>query len=209
MPGLFHGGHDLNRGTCFALEALEVTAMLRQRLFVVVVAATLAVGCATLNVSSHVERGVDFTTFATYDWGPADAIPTGDPRLDNNPFFRDYLMGAVEKQLASHGYRRAADAQPNLLIHYHANINQRFEVHGMEPANYPNCYPNCEPAVVEYEQGTIVVDVVNAATGKLVWRGWAQDNISGLIDNQAALERHIVRSVDRMFEQFPGGAAAR
>ena len=55
----------------------------------------------------------------------------------------------VALRLDEVGYRRAADAQPNLLIHYHANINQRFEVHGMEPANYPNCYPNCEPAVVD------------------------------------------------------------
>jgi hypothetical protein len=181
--------------------------MFRPQLLGVVVAATFAVGCATLNVSSHVERGVDFKEFVTYGWGPADALPTGDPRLDNNPFFKDYLTGAVEKELAARGYRQATDGTPDLLIHYHANVSQRFEVHGMEPSNYPQCYPNCEPAIAEYEQGTIVVDIMNAKTDKLVWRGWAQDNIQGLIDNQEAMRRHIERSVVRMFEQFPGGGA--
>jgi hypothetical protein len=182
--------------------------MLRQRMFGVVVAATIAAGCATMNVSSHVERGMDFSQFGTFDWGPADALPTGDPRLDNNPFFRDYLTGAVERELAGRGYRLASDSGPHLLMHFHANVSQRFEVHGMEPSNYPNCYPNCEPAVAEYEDGTIVIDAVDAATGNVVWRGWAQDNVRGLLDDQDAMQRHIERSVRKMFERFPRGPLA-
>lgn len=182
--------------------------MLRHRVFWVVVAATFAVGCATLNVSSHVERSINFEQFVTYGWEAADPLPTGDPRLDNNAFFVDYLTGAIEKQLAARGYRPATDTPPDLLIHYHANVSQRFEVHGVQPNTYPNCSPNCEPAIVEYEEGTIVIDLVNAATGKLVWRGWAQDNFRGVIDNQDVMRDQIARSVDHMFRQLPAGAAA-
>ena len=46
-------------------------------------------GCATMNVSSHIERDINFTGYVTYDWGPPDNLPLGDPRLDNNPFFND------------------------------------------------------------------------------------------------------------------------
>ena len=52
-----------------------------------------AAGCATVDVGSHVERGLDFRQFHTYAWGPADALPTGDPRLDKNPFFNDDQIG--------------------------------------------------------------------------------------------------------------------
>jgi len=70
----------------------------------VMVAAFLAASCATtMTVSSHVERGLDFAKYRTYEWGPADALPTGDPRLDGNPFFKDHVQGAVEKQLAGRG----------------------------------------------------------------------------------------------------------
>ena len=65
------------------------------------------VGCATMSVSSHVERGLDLAQYRTYDWGPADALPTGDPRLDKNPFFQDHVQGAVEKQLAAKGFERS------------------------------------------------------------------------------------------------------
>ncbi len=45
-----------------------------------ILSALALAGCATMNVSSHVERGVNFAQYRTFDWGPADALPTGDPR---------------------------------------------------------------------------------------------------------------------------------
>lgn len=113
----------------------------------------------------------------------------------------------MERHLAANGYRQAGDvAKPDLLIHYHASVSQRFEVHGVE-RNYAECYPNCEPQITEYEEGTIVIDVVDARTDKVVWRGWAQDSVKGLIDDQDRMQRQIERAVTRMFELFPAGAA--
>ena len=77
------------------------------RLTALAMVALVAIGCATLSVSSHVQRGLNFAQFHTYDWGPADAFPTGDPRLDRNPFFKDHVEGAVEKQLAAKGFERS------------------------------------------------------------------------------------------------------
>ena len=160
-----------------------------------------AAGCASMSVASHVERGVDFTQFRTWDWGQRDALPTGDPRLDNNQFFNDQLQGAIEKALAVHGYARAPQGgKADLLVHYHANINQRFMVN--EPD--VNCTPgNCQPSMVEYEQGTLVLDVVNATTDKVVWRGWAQDSVQGIIDNQDLLTKKVNEAVSKMMAEFP------
>jgi hypothetical protein len=155
-----------------------------------------------MNVSSHIERGVNFQQYRTYDWGPADALPIGDPRLDNNPFFHDYLQGSVEKQLAAKGLVRSTSGDADLLLHYHASVNHRFEVHGVDRQN-GYCYADCEPQVIEYEQGTLVLDVVDAETKKVVWRGWAQDSVEGIIDNQERLERQIGEAVTRMMRRFP------
>ena len=177
--------------------------MPRPGLFAAVALSGLAfTACATMNVSSHVERGVNFAQYHTYEWGPADALPTGDPRLDNNPFFNDYLQGAVEKQMAAKGFVRPTSGTPDLLIHYHANISKSFEVNGVDTQN-GNCYDNCQPRVSEYEQGTLVLDVVDAHTSKVVWRGWAQDSVEGVIDNQDRMERQINKGVTEMFKRFP------
>src|SRR6185436_18981418 len=94
------------------------------------IAAVAVAGCATMTVSSHIERNINFSQYATYDWGPPDNLPVGDPRLDNNPFFNDYLQGAIEKKMAAKGYERAMAGGADLFIHYHASVNQKIDVYG-------------------------------------------------------------------------------
>ena len=174
------------------------------RLTLVALAALALTGCATtLNVSSHVERGVDFAQFHTYDWGPADALPTGDPRLDKDPFFQDHLQGAVEKELATKGLGWSTPGMADLLIHYHANISERIDVDRMDRER-GYCYADaCSPPVVEYEAGTLVLDIVDARTNRLIWRGWAQGSVKGMLDSQDTMARQINEAVTRMFMAFP------
>ena len=166
------------------------------------------VGCATLNVSSHVERGINFADYVTYDWGQRDLFPVGDPRLDNNEFFRDHLEGALEQRLAVKGYERVKDGEPDVLIHYHATVSQRLDVRAADQA-YVSCYgEDCAAYFSDFEQGTIVVDFVDRRTNKLIWRGWAQDTMTGVIDNQDRLERQVDEGVMKMMQLLPRGGAA-
>lgn len=155
--------------------------------------------CATsMSVSSHVDRGIDFSRYQTFDWGPADALPTGDPRLDGNPFFKDHLQGEVEKQLAAHGFTLAKAGAADLLIHYHAHISERIDVGSVDKSyGYGG-------QVRDYDAGTIVIDLVDARTNKVVWRGWAQDAVKGMLENQDTMAAKIDEAVTRMLARLPG-----
>jgi hypothetical protein len=168
--------------------------------------ALIVTGCATtMNVSSHVERGLDFGRYRTYDWGPADALPTGDPRLDQDPFFRDHLQGAVEKQLAARGFERTASDASDLLIHYHASINQRIDVNRFD-RQYGYCYTDdCQVGIIEYEAGTLVLDIVDSRTKRLIWRGWAQDSVEDTLQNRDRMAQKIDEAVTRMMAMLPKG----
>lgn len=161
-------------------------------------------GCAeTMTVGSHVERDLNFAQYRTYDWGPADALPTGDPRLDKDPFFKDQVQGAVERQLASRGLELAASGTPDLRIHYHANITQRIDVNSVD-RTYGYCSgDDCRGGVTEYEAGTLVLDLMDARTNRLVWRGWAQNSVEDLLDNPDRMARAIDDAVTRMLRQLP------
>ena len=173
------------------------------RLGAITVLMVAASACATMIVSSHVRHDIDFAQYRTFDWGPADALPTGDPRLDANPFFKDHMQGAVEKQLAVRGLELSSDHMPDLLIHYHANVTQRVDVNRID-RQYGYCYAeDCGVQVMEYEAGTLVLDVIDHRTNRLVWRGWAQDSFEGVIDNPVRLERMINEAVERMLGRFP------
>lgn len=156
-----------------------------------------------MSVSSHVQSGLDITKYHTYDWGPADAFPTGDLRLDSNPVFQDQVQGAVERHLAGRGLERSASGDPDLLVHYHANISERIDVNRTE-REYGYCQGvDCDAWVIQYEAGTLVIDIVDARTKRLIWRGWAQDSVDGVLDNPERMRRKIEEAVSRMLARFP------
>jgi len=172
-------------------------------LALVLLAAGMAAGCATtMTVSSHVERGLDFSRYRTFDWGPADELPTGDPRLDANPYFKDYLLGAVERELGHRGLEMSTS--PDLRLHFHASVNSRLNVdHIDHERGY--CYSaGCGADVSEYEAGTIVLDFVDARTNQVIWRGWAQDALRNLLNDRETTARAVESAVTRMMTQFPG-----
>ena len=181
-----------------------------RRLGTSIILATTALvltGCATMNVSSHVLKGADFTQYRTFEWGPADALPTGDPRLDRDPFFQDHVQGAIEKGLAGRGFARVSAGAADLLIHYHANISPRIDINRLDRER-GYCYDDaCGVRTVEKEAGTLVLDVIDARTNRLVWRGWAQHSVEDMLRDRDRMEQRINDAVTRMLEQLPTGPA--
>lgn len=169
-----------------------------------ITAAMTAAGCATMSVSSHVEPGLNMVQYQTFDWGPADALPTGDARLDQDPAFNDWVQGAVEIGLARRGLVLAASgAEPDLRIHYHANISERINVNTADQSFGFCDGEGCEPPVTSYEAGTLVIDVVDARTNRVIWRGWAQDSIADELEDPDKMEETIQEAVTRMLARLP------
>lgn len=170
---------------------------------VVIVACAIA-GCAPIRVSSHVDRERDFTRYRTFDWGPADALPAGDARLERDAFFQDHIQGAIERNMAARGFERAAaTVEPDVRVHFHAVIDRRLDVNRLD-AQSGYCGGNdCQAGVSEYEEGTLVIDMIDVRTNRLVWRGWAQDSVEGVLENQDRLARKIEDAVRLMFMRLP------
>ncbi len=167
-------------------------------------AIAIASGCAvTMSVSSHVDRTLNFSQYRTFDWGPADALPTGDARLDRDPFFKDHVEGAVERGLSARGIALTSSGKPDLLIHYHANITERIDVNKAD-RTYGYCRSaDCPPESIWYEAGTLVLDFMDAHTNKLVWRGWAQNSVEDMLDNRDKMAKTIDQAVTEMLRQYP------
>jgi hypothetical protein len=153
-------------------------------------------------VSADFDPSVDLSQYHTYDWEAPDALPVGDPRLDNNPFFDARVRAAVDSQLAAKGLRKSS-ASPDLTIHYHASVQEQVDVYSVDRAHgYTSEYGEGTEVRV-YEKGTLVIDIAEAETKRMVWRGWAQSDIEGVIDRPPELEKRIREAVDQMFERFP------
>src|SRR6202035_5400521 len=57
----------------------------------------------------------------------------------------------------------------------------------------------------DYKEGTLVVDLYDAKTKQLIWRGSAQDTVSNNADKN---EKNLNKGVAKMFKKFPPQAKA-
>lgn len=166
-------------------------------------------GClALMPVASHVERGRDFARYRTFDWAPADALPATDERLRENPFFVDEVHGAIDTELNNRGLVRATAERAELLVHYHAAVNRRLEV-ATRPGRFRDCVGDeCRSEVATYEAGTLVIDLVDATTHRLVWRGWAEHRLEDMLGDPVDVRRRVQDGIRRIFAAFPRAATA-
>ena len=169
----------------------------------------------TLACAAAISVGVNTTTdlkagaYRTFTWDLPDQFPTGDVRLDNNPFFVRELQNAVTAELGRIGLHEA-NASADLAVHFHATVRERvdfFETDrraGYDQTGYPG---GVQP--YQYEEGTVLVDVTERATKRVIWRGWMQTDLSGAIGNDAVLGERVRRGMKALFAKFPAQAVAR
>jgi hypothetical protein len=169
--------------------------------------ALAAGGCAARHAGSYIERNIDFAQYRTYDWAPPDALPVEDPRLAENPYFQDYVEGAVQRGLAIRGFGEEPVMDPDLLIHYHASVTRRIAVDPFDRARGGACYNEaCGVRVMEFEAGMLILDVLDARTGRLVWRGWARHGVADILNDPDRMAARITEAVEGMLATMPSGA---
>ena len=176
---------------------------LRRRLIMLATIATLgavaAGACAPITAHSFVPRGITFTQYRSFGWEPEASFPTGDPRLDNNPFFQTRIRTQAESQLEKRGFEKSTSPTADLMLHYHASVSQQLDIAAADQ-KYRPC-EDCEPGSV-FDAGTILLDLVDRRTNTLVWRGWAQTDLSR-IDDQPAFEQRVDDTIARIVATIP------
>ncbi len=66
-------------------------------------------------------------------------------------------------------------------------------------------FGNATTTVETYKVGTLVIDLFDAKTGKLIWRSSSSDTLSNNADKNT---KNLDKSVTKMFKHFPPNVAA-
>ena len=172
----------------------------------VIMTVSLAVwfaGCAPVTINSYTEPGANFGSYATFGWAPGEERPTGDPRLDNNPFFAERLKTEVEQQLGRRGYVSGTDEEPDLLVRTLISLRDEVNTNRYERELQPTSPPGERPQPFVFEASTLWITVVDRRTNTVIWRGWAEGTFDGVIDDQTVMERKIGELVARILATLP------
>jgi hypothetical protein len=173
--------------------------------------------CApALKVGYDYDRDANFTAYHTYDWLSGEQEKTGDMRTDNSAVDMRIRM-AVGAQLLSKGYRRLYDEKPDFYVTYHIGlkdmaptVSTQYYSNGM--AGRPFSYSadtrstgNEKPTINEapaYLTGSLLIDIIDAASNQLVWRGIAAAEVDTALTSAERDERTRT-IVHKMLSHFP------
>lgn len=173
-------------------------------------------GAQKLEIKVHKDPDASFTAIKTYAWlPPAPIVRNIAPDAVTNPTLSQEALGppimaAVDRQLAARGLVQAPRDTADVHLVYFAALtvgfNQSYlgEHYGYVTGWGPPIAVGYAPStsVTVYEKGTVLVDMVNRAAKRAIWRG----TVVTRIHQEHTLEKRIERINDgaaRLFRQFP------
>lgn len=150
------------------------------------------------DVTYDFDKAADFARFKTYAW-----IPGTNLRDELN---HKRIVNAVDAQLASKGLRKGdTDANPDLLVAYHASFNRDLEISGLSSGWGGYRFGPNRVGKARVEQiliGTLVVDMVDARSKTIVWRGVATREVDVKASPEKR-EKNINKAAEKLFKNYP------
>jgi hypothetical protein len=132
-------------------------------------------------------------------------VAVGNARAaqQQNTLLDQRIRRAVDDQLKLKGLKQDA-SDPDLLIVYHTGLEDKVNVTdwGYTYGSYYWGWGGRSIDVYQYQEGTLIVDLINARTDMLAWRGWATKTLA---DNPSPeqVEHTINTVIERIFSSYP------
>jgi len=153
------------------------------------------------DVKTDYDHNFDFSKLHTF------AVKIGTAW--GNPLSEDRAKSAVAAQLTSKGWTQTDESQADALVVIHgaSKTEQSLDTfysgggwYGYGWGGWGGGPSTATTTVTEVHVGTMVVDVFDAKTKKLVFRGVGQDEIS---DKPEKNQKKIEKASEKMFKKFP------
>src|SRR5258708_31111274 len=151
---------------------------------------TLLLVAGQVTTSVEYDHQVDFSQYKTWSWHEGGTAAM-------NPVTDKAIRDAIEKGLAARGLSRV-DAGATLFVVYHAARTTQIDI---APLNSTSPAP---PTAIRYVQkGALRVDLLDAPSGKVVWRG---QGAGGLRYGPKEIAAQVDAPVEEMLARVPPSA---
>lgn len=192
------------------------STMKRQSLLLASTVAVLAlVGCASApTVRAMFEPSTNFAQYKSFGF----MSPLDTDRAGYRSIVSQQLMAATQRELEARGMTRV-EASPQLLVNFSADLSEKLQVtsmpgptvvsgrYGYRRGVYSTWPAYEQTTVTQYTQGTLTIDIVDAARKQLVWEGVVTDSVTqkDLDDIPTAIKAAVAAA----FTKYPVAAAAK
>jgi hypothetical protein len=151
------------------------------------------------HVKTDYDRTTDFSQYKTYSW---EKVQTQDP------LWVERIKSAVNAEMTAKGFAEVASGGDVSVIAFEMTTTQRSLntlYDGLGGGwRFGGGFGDAT-TVDAYKVGTLVVDLFDAKTKNLMWRGSASDTLSDKSDENI---KNLNKGVQKMFDHFPPKATS-
>jgi hypothetical protein len=148
-------------------------------------------------IKTDFDHQANFSQYKTYSWQEIKA---------SNSLWDDRIKSAVDAQLTAKGWTQVDNGGDVALVAIKTTQTQRTLqtfYDGMGGGWRWRGFGGFGEATTteeDYKEGTLVIDMYDAKTKRLIWRGSAEDMLS---DKAEKNEKNLDKGVAKMFKEFP------
>jgi hypothetical protein len=156
-----------------------------------ILAGVMALACSTMQTSVDYDHTVNWSQFHTFQVVEGTASP--------DTFTQKRIVDGITQALEAKGWQ-AVTSNPNVTVSPHVVLSAEKQWNAMGTGGFRRFGGGMATATQsEIPIGTIVVNIVNPATGELIWRGIAQDQV----DSNGGDRGQIQQAMQTLFKNFP------
>jgi len=161
------------------------------------VLAAAAFGCG-VRVAVESDPGQRHAGWKTWSWLQRPPVAHGDTDF---AAIDERVRRSFEREMKTRGFRQVDRQRPDFLITYYAAVAQPIDRKALDYAAGGPVDVRAALPGASYEQGMLIVDVLDASSGKLAWRGSGKKVFAA---NQDAYERNerIDQAVAAVVSEF-------
>ena len=167
---------------------MNTTCRHTSRLFVLAAGAALAACASGPEIRSDANPSARFSEYSTF----AYFSPLATDKAGYESVLTARLKEATRRSLEAKGYVYS-ETDPDLLVNFYANIEDKQEIrtystgptmgvgygyYGYRRGYYAGWNTGTEVQTVNYEEGTLTIDLVDAKEKMLAWQGQAEGRVS-------------------------------
>lgn len=176
------------------------------RILAAVAACVLLAGCSQYDINYDYDVDSNFSAYRTYSWIPQTINEGGtsaSTAVQSNTLLDKRITSAVDTAMKAKGFT-VDDQNPEILVVYHTGMQDKVDVTDWG-YTYSGSYwgwAGNDVDVYNYTQGTLLIDLVDAKTKQLVWRGSA----TGVVEpgnSPEKIQENIDNVVTQIFANYP------
>jgi hypothetical protein len=169
----------------------------RIRWFAVLFGIGLLLACSTMTTSVDYDHTVNWSQLHTFQ------IIEGTKSPDT--FTQKRIEDGITSALTSKGWQ-AVTSNPDVTVSPHVVLSAEKQWNASGTGGFRRMGGGMATATqTEVPIGTIVVNMTNPKTGELIWRGIAQDQVSGGGSDNGKTQE----AMQALFKNFPPGSGSK